>query len=105
MSNQTIIDLLLEQIGVYSFYVFQILSAVIAVGVAYLLYWLGKRAIQNSIMCSFGEAFNLHGEAKNKKRDEDGFAEDGSYVDPLVSALYDEDKNYGRRKLRKGEPF
>jgi len=106
MNYTQIVDLLIEQASIFGLAVLAILTAVVGIGVAYLIYWLGWRAIKNTLMGSYGEAFNLHGEAKrNKKRDSDGFASDGSYVDPLISSLYDENKKYGRIKNKKGEPF
>ena len=83
MNINQIVDLINLQLTQFGLAVFAILTAVIAVGLAYLIYYYGWRAIKNSLMGSYGEAFNIHGESK--KRDEDGFAEDGSYLDPLVS--------------------
>jgi len=102
MNSTNIQTLILSTLSDYGFYVLGILSAVIGIGVAYLIYYYGWRAIKNSVMGSMGEAFNIHGESK--KYDEDGFAEDGSYRDPLIAAMYEGEKIVPS-KHRKNVPF
>lgn len=65
MDTTQITSLITSTVTTYGTYALIILTAVIGVGVAYLIYWLGWRAIKNVVMGSHGQAFNLHGEAKD----------------------------------------
>lgn len=71
MDTTSATQLITGAVSIFGYAVLAIITSTLTLGLAYLIYWLGKRALMNSLMGSMGEAFNLHGESFQQKNSRD----------------------------------
>jgi len=71
MAPSQVNSLILDGLTAFGGAVFIIIGAVLTIGIAYLVFRLGLRAINNVLSGSYGEAFNLHGESSHLATEED----------------------------------
>lgn len=67
MNDTVAVGVITTAITDYGMSVLAIVGVVLGVGVGYLVFRMGWRAIKNIVMGSHGMAFNLHGEAKGNR--------------------------------------